>query len=183
MRITPDLLKQNKPKLNAIHQIELSLRNKKITEINGLEYLNDSIDYLDLSNNNIKILDNFPKMSRLKHLNVSNNKIERIGDDLYKRIPNLVSLNIANNQISDSAQLINISKFEKLKNLILIGNTVAYKSYCINNIASLDMLDFSKIRKNLSPIGIKKLKICDLKEKINSVKSLEELDKLEKYIK
>lgn len=70
-----------------------------ITEIENLGATRNKIDALDLSNNNIGILENIPYLDRLNTLLVSSNKISSIDNDLSVKLPNLKSLMMANNRI------------------------------------------------------------------------------------
>ncbi len=65
MRITADLLLRTEVFLNPLQQREISLRGLKIPAIENLAVLQDQVDTIDLSDNEIKKLENFPKMTRL----------------------------------------------------------------------------------------------------------------------
>ena len=65
MRITADLLSRSVIFLNPLQQREISLRGMKIPAIENLAVLLDQVDTIDLSDNEIKKLENFATMHRL----------------------------------------------------------------------------------------------------------------------
>jgi Leucine-rich repeat (LRR) protein len=84
---------------------------KNVSEIIGLENLTH-LTHLNLSNNQIKSIEDLIKLKNLTHLYVSNNQIKNIINlDYIKKIPHLKYIDLAGNQISDyltSESLINI---------------------------------------------------------------------------
>ncbi len=65
MRITADLLLRSEKFLNPLQQREISLRGLKIPAIENLAVLQDQVDTIDLSDNEIKKLENLATMNRL----------------------------------------------------------------------------------------------------------------------
>ena len=61
----------------------------------------DAFDCIDLSDNDLRKLDNFPSMKRLKMLLVANNHISFIENGLATKTPNLHTLVLTNNKISE----------------------------------------------------------------------------------
>ncbi len=122
---------------------KLSLVNKgiiDISEIEGLEYLND-LKELDLSNNNITEIKNLENLSNLLYLNLSNNLITEIkglenqkmlrylwlsGNQIREitglnALTNLMTLYLNNNDIEEIKGLDNLYK---LNALYLEGNKI-----------------------------------------------------------
>merc|ERR1712205_240706 len=91
-RITPDLVACSPQFTNPILDREIKLRALKIPAIENLGATQDQFDTIDLSDNEIRKLENFPLLKRLKTLLVSNNLIFRIGEDLKDSLPNVHTL-------------------------------------------------------------------------------------------
>jgi U2 small nuclear ribonucleoprotein A' len=114
----------------------------------------DQYDTLDLSDNEIKKLDNFPRMKRLKTLLLSNNFITRVAPEIGDQIPELESLVLNNNRIVQLSEIDSLSKLAKLTTLSLLENPVVrqehYRLYVIHKIPSLKSLDFQRIKLEVS---------------------------------
>ena len=65
MRLTADLLLRCESSFNAAKERELRIRGYKISIIENIGVLQDGFDTIDLTDNEIKKLDNFPIMLRL----------------------------------------------------------------------------------------------------------------------
>lgn len=105
---------------------------------------------IDFSDNEIKRLDNFPKMSRLTSILMNNNYIARIGT-VGENVPNMKCLVLTNNKILNLGDLDNIALFKKLEHLSLLENPVAlkqnYRHYVIHRNPTLKTLDYKKVTK------------------------------------
>eukprot|EP00484_Ammonia_sp_Unknown_P001194 CAMPEP_0197023288 /NCGR_PEP_ID=MMETSP1384-20130603/4027_1 /TAXON_ID=29189 /ORGANISM="Ammonia sp." /LENGTH=253 /DNA_ID=CAMNT_0042451483 /DNA_START=16 /DNA_END=777 /DNA_ORIENTATION=+ len=149
MRLTIDLLRYVAGHINTMSQREISLRGYQIPAIENLGILQDAYDCIDLSENSIVIMNNFPVMKRLLVLLLHNNKIKEIGKGIGEYLPNLDSLMLTNNKIERLSQLDALAEFENLTRLNLIGNPVCkqdgYRLYVIARCAKLKHLDFRKI--------------------------------------
>lgn len=64
----------------------------KIPHIENLGVTNDEYEVIDLSDNDLTKLDNFPTLKRMEMLLVSNNRINKIALELYRNLPTLDSL-------------------------------------------------------------------------------------------
>jgi hypothetical protein len=104
---------------------------------------------IDFSDNDIKKIDNFPKMTRLTSLLFHNNSISRIHPTIGSYLPNLSSLMLNNNKLNYFYEIEHLSSFLKLSILSLLENPVAfkpyYREYTIYIIPHLKVLDFQKI--------------------------------------
>ena len=115
--------------------------------------MQDQAEIIDFSDNDIKILENFPKMLRLTTLLLTSNSISRISSNsvLASNLPNLKALILTNNKISSFSEIYNIANFKKLEVLSLLDNTVSlsanYKRYIVVKMPSVKILDFVRITK------------------------------------
>ena len=98
----------------------------------------------------MKRLDGFPLLSRLTMLIFNNNKVCRIGEDLYAAIPNLQTLVLTGNSLEELGDLKGLGKLSKLQHLCLMRNPVTtqakYRYYVIHHCPSLRVLDYKRIR-------------------------------------
>ncbi|GKY92647.1 hypothetical protein MPSEU_000234800 [Mayamaea pseudoterrestris] len=152
MRLTAELLSQVEQRTNPVGDRELVLRELGIPMLENLGAARDEFDSYDLSNNRLFRLENFPKLQRLAHLHCAGNLIEGIdGRNLKKNVPNLLTLNLSDNNISSLAEVASLaSACEKLESLSLVNNPVTrrqhYRLYTIHRIPTLKVLDFTKVR-------------------------------------
>eukprot|EP00924_Labyrinthula_sp_SR-Ha-C_P010646 maker-scaffold_49-snap-gene-0.0-mRNA-1 protein AED:0.07 eAED:0.07 QI:117/1/1/1/0.5/0.33/3/773/210 len=151
MRLTVGIIQSAIRQFNAIDALELDLRGLNITEVENLGATHDQNSCLDLSDNMIVSLDNFPLLRRLKILLLCNNKISTINPSTGLMLPNLTTLNLMNNKIAEFEELDKIFNLKKLEMLILIQNPVTvldgYKKRVISNLQNLKVLDLEKISK------------------------------------
>ncbi|WAQ84950.1 hypothetical protein PtA15_5A523 [Puccinia triticina] len=150
-RMSPELLLATHSYLNPLSDRELDLRGYQIPAIENLGVTKDSLDTIDLTDNSIRSLINFPKMSRLKHLYLSNNPISFISPKLPEALPNLTSLVLSHCSLSTFNQLFLVLKqFNRLEFLVLTGNPVSkvklYRDWCIFNCPKLRILDFKRVK-------------------------------------
>ena len=115
---------------------------------------------MDLTDNEVPKLENFPLMKRLKTLLLSNNRISRIADGLGASIPNLQHLILTNNRITSLGEIEALGSLSKLTTLSLLGNPVTrkqnYRYYTIFKNPGLTVLDFQRVRRK-ERIGAAKL--------------------------
>lgn len=104
---------------------------------------------IDFSDNDIKKLDNFPKMLRLNALIVHNNSVTRIGAGLAEHLPKLTTIILTNNRVTNMSEIDRLAQF-KLECLSLIDNPVAskaqYRQYVLHRLPSLKWLDFRRVQ-------------------------------------
>ncbi|XP_036211701.1 U2 small nuclear ribonucleoprotein A'-like isoform X2 [Myotis myotis] len=75
VKLTAELMEQAAQYTNAVRDRELDLRGYKIPVIENLGATLDQFDAIDFSDNEIRKLDGFPLLRRLKALLVNNNRI------------------------------------------------------------------------------------------------------------
>lgn len=110
----------------------------------------DQYDTLDLSDNEISKLENFPLLKRLRSVLLSNNRVSRIAANLASFLPNLETLILTNNRLTKLEDLDPLACLTSLRTLSLIDNPVThqarYRLYVIHKLPRLRILDFRKIR-------------------------------------
>jgi len=150
MRLTADLILRSRSYLNPLKEREVDLRGNKIAVIENLGATQDQYDCLDLSDNEINKLDNFPQLNRVKCLLLSNNRISRIGSNLQESIPNLETLILTNNKINTLSDIDPLETVRSLRYLSLLDNLITktqhYRLYIIHKLPFLRVLDFRKIK-------------------------------------
>lgn len=117
----------------------------------GLLILQDLNDTIDFTNNDLRVLGNFPRLIRLQHLLLANNRIHRIEPNLHEHVPNLTTLILTNNSIQELGDLACLANCRRLTYLSLLDNPVTkkkhYRLYLIHKLPKLRVLDFLKIKK------------------------------------
>eukprot|EP00088_Acartia_fossae_P000184 TRINITY_DN1005_c0_g1_i5.p1 TRINITY_DN1005_c0_g1~~TRINITY_DN1005_c0_g1_i5.p1 ORF type:complete len:250 (-),score=85.10 TRINITY_DN1005_c0_g1_i5:1-750(-) len=150
VKCTPELIEGAGQYINPVRDRELDLRGYKIPVIENLGSTLDQYDCLDLSDNEVRKLDGFPHLGRLKTLLLNNNRIVRIADGLELNLPNLNTLILTNNSLNELADLEPLTTMKKLEMMSLLHNPVVtkrnYRLYVIHKFPSLRVLDFKKIR-------------------------------------
>eukprot|EP00930_Biecheleria_cincta_P058830 TRINITY_DN44631_c0_g1_i1.p1 TRINITY_DN44631_c0_g1~~TRINITY_DN44631_c0_g1_i1.p1 ORF type:complete len:253 (-),score=82.84 TRINITY_DN44631_c0_g1_i1:9-767(-) len=151
MRLTLDLLQQAQQSLNAAKQRQLMLRGYKIPSIENLGGTNDAYEALDLSDNDLIKLGNFPPLKRLHTLLLMNNRISRIAPDCFDSIPNVESVVLTGNKLEKLCDLEALQSMKKLERLSLMDNPVTkvkhYRPYMIHKCSkTLRILDFNRIK-------------------------------------
>ncbi|GFN87130.1 U2 small nuclear ribonucleoprotein a'-like [Plakobranchus ocellatus] len=150
VRLSAQLINMSAQKHNPVRDWELDLRGYRIPVIENLGATLDQFDTIDFTDNDIRKLDQFPLLKRLKHILLSNNRIVRIAEDLQENLPSLETLVLINNSLKELSDIDPLSTITTLKNLSLLGNPVFtkknYRLYVIYKIPSLKVLDFRKIK-------------------------------------
>lgn len=84
-------------------------------------------DCIDFTDNDIKILGNFPLSERLHTLLLARNRIQHIVPNLAKAVPRLRTVVLSANNISELADLGPLADCRLLKHLVLTDNRVTTK--------------------------------------------------------
>ncbi|CAL5327532.1 unnamed protein product [Camellia sinensis] len=150
VRLTADLIWKSPHFFNAIRERELDLRGNKIAVIENLGGTEDQFDTIDLSDNEIVKLENFPYLSRLGTLLVNNNRITRINPNIGEFLPKLHTLVLTNNRLTNLVEIDPLASLPKLQFLSLLDNNITkkpnYRLYVIHKLKSLRLLDFKKVK-------------------------------------
>ncbi|KYN44774.1 putative U2 small nuclear ribonucleoprotein A' [Trachymyrmex septentrionalis] len=150
VKLTPELIEQSMQYINPVRDRELDLRGYKIPTIENLGATLDQFDTIDFSDNDIRKLDGFPLLKRIKTLFFNNNRIVRIGEGLEQYIPNLQCLMLTGNMIQELGDLEPLIPLKNLTNLCLLQNPVSakpqYRQYIVYRFPQLRLLDFRKIK-------------------------------------
>jgi hypothetical protein len=139
MRLSADLLQQAEQRTNPLGDRELVLRGYGIRMVENLSVARDMFDTLDLSDNRITTLSNFPRMLRCHTLLLGDNLVDHIdATNVSRNVPSLMTLVLTNNRIEGLHEVANIGvACPNLENLILTGNPVCSKfidSFPMNNV-------------------------------------------------
>ncbi|KAM3183829.1 hypothetical protein ACTXT7_009577 [Hymenolepis weldensis] len=149
VKLTVDLVEGAMQYTNPLKDRELDLRGYKVPAIENLGSTLDQFDTIDFTDNEIRKLDNFPLLKRLKALIFTANKIIRIGEDLVSSLPNLETLILTDNNIAELKDLDPLIPLNKLSFLSLVRCPVTlkmnYRLYVIGRMPQLRFLDFKRI--------------------------------------
>ncbi|KAH9644276.1 hypothetical protein HF086_003775 [Spodoptera exigua] len=129
VKLTMELIQNSMQYMNPCRDRELDLRGYKIPQIENMGATLDQFDTIDFSDNDIRKLDGFPLLKRIKCLLLNNNRIVRIGENLEQYIPNLESLVLTNNNITELGDLDPLTTLPKLRTLSLLHNPVSNKQH------------------------------------------------------
>ncbi|KAK4486226.1 hypothetical protein RD792_008896 [Penstemon davidsonii] len=150
VRITADLIWKSPHFFNALRERELDLRGNKISVIENIGATEDQFDTIDLSDNEIVKLENFPYLNRLGTLLLNNNRITRINPNLEEYLPKLHTLVLTNNRLTNLIEIDPLASLPKLQFLSLLDNNITkkpnYRLYVIHKLKSLRVLDFRKVK-------------------------------------
>ncbi|KAF2238846.1 small nuclear ribonucleoprotein U2, A [Viridothelium virens] len=149
MRLNADLIHNSLSYLNPLKERELDLRGHKLPAIENLGVAKDH-DAFDFTDNDISQLSNFPLSPRVHTLLCARNRITTIQPSLPQSIPNLSTLVLTANQISELADLDPLAGFPRLTALVLMENPVSrkenYRYWVIWRCPSVRLLDFQRVR-------------------------------------
>lgn len=144
-----DLIQKTSSFINAIKDRQLDFRSLKLARIENLTLTKDQNDTLDFTDNDLRILENFPLMTRVKTLLCANNRIAKIELDMYKYLPNLRVLMLNNNHITELGDLIPLENLVKLQIVSILDNPVVnrkyYRQFIVHKCPSIRILDFERV--------------------------------------
>uniref|UniRef100_A0A3Q2QZC6 Small nuclear ribonucleoprotein polypeptide A' n=1 Tax=Fundulus heteroclitus TaxID=8078 RepID=A0A3Q2QZC6_FUNHE len=150
VKLSAELIEQAAQYTNPVRDRELDLRGYKIPVLENLGATLDQFDTIDFSDNEVRKLDGFPLLRRLKTLLMNNNRICRIGENLEQSLPSLRELVLTNNSIQELGDLDPLASVKTLTLLSLLKNPVTnkkhYRLYVINKIPQIRVLDFQKVK-------------------------------------
>lgn len=150
VRLTTELIENAAQCTNALRDRELDLRGYKAPVLENLGATLDQFDSIDFSDNELRKLDGFPLLKRLKTLVLNNNKIMRIADGLNTSLPNLSTLVLTGNNISELGDLDALACVPQLDFLTVLKNPVNAKSnyrlYLVHKLPQVRILDFRRVK-------------------------------------
>ncbi|KZT06322.1 L domain-like protein [Laetiporus sulphureus 93-53] len=150
VKLTPELIQSVPSSLNPLKERQLDLRGYKIPAIENLGITRDQHDAIDFTDNSILVLGNIPLLRRLRTLLLANNRIASVSPALHLSVPNLTTLVLTNNNITELGDLEPLKDLKNLLYLSLLGNPVREKKYYREwlawRIPELRVLDFQRIR-------------------------------------
>ncbi|XP_059208491.1 U2 small nuclear ribonucleoprotein A' [Centropristis striata] len=150
VKLSAELIEQAAQYTNPVRDRELDLRGYKIPVLENLGATLDQFDTIDFSDNEVRKLDGFPLLKRLKTLLMNNNRICRIGENLEQSLSALSELVLTNNNIQELGDLDPLASVKSLTLLSLLRNPVTnkkhYRLYVINKIPQIRVLDFQKVK-------------------------------------
>jgi len=100
-RLTTELILRSPQYMNACSEYEIDLRGNKISAIENLGGTENQFDSIDLSDNEIVKLEGFPLLPKLKTLLLNNNRVMRISKNLEASIPNVETLVLTGNRLTN----------------------------------------------------------------------------------
>ncbi|KAK4204926.1 leucine-rich repeat-domain-containing protein [Triangularia verruculosa] len=149
MRLTPDLIASSLSYLNPLKEREIDLRGHRIPAIENLAVAGPH-DSIDLTDNDIQLLGNFPLSPRVRTLLLARNRISAIQPGVVQALPGLRNLNLAENEVKELGDLDVLGKWRGLVHLCLGGNPVAkrehYRYWVVWRCPSVRFLDYQKVR-------------------------------------
>jgi len=123
---------------------ELNLDNARATQIEGLSDEYENLESLSLINVGLTTLKGFPKLPKLKKLELSDNRISN-GLGALKDCPLLSHLNLSNNKIKDLEAIEPLKSFDHLTHLDLFNNDICnmddYRTKVFKLLPNLKYLD------------------------------------------
>lgn len=150
MKLTPELIQSVPSTLNPVKERQLDLRGYKIPAIENLGITKDQHDAIDFTDNSIIVLGNIPLLRRIRTLLLANNRIASISPSLHLSVPNLTTLVLTNNNVTELGDLEPLKDLRNLTYLSLLGNPVRekkwYREWLAWRIPKLRVLDFQRIR-------------------------------------
>lgn len=111
MRLTAELIGSSEQRTNPLGEREIILRGLAIPVIEHLGVTRDAFDAMDLTDNRLSRLENFPRLLRLCSLSLSGNVIETIdANNMSKNVPHLKYMDLSYNHISTLLEVSNLGK-------------------------------------------------------------------------
>ncbi|KAI6670730.1 hypothetical protein NL676_005615 [Syzygium grande] len=192
VRLTADLIWKSPHFFNAIKERELDLRGNKIAVIENLGATEDQFDTIDLSDNEIVKLENFPYLNRLGTLLINNNRITRINPNIGEFLPKLHTLVVCDSQTKIASRVLD---FRKVKSKERLEAEQLFSSKEVEEEAkkeSTKTFSPGEVQKVLEPIEEPQApkvvaptpeQIIAIKAAIVNSQTLEEVARLEKALK
>lgn len=111
----------------------------------------DTVDVIDLSDNDISKLENFPVLRRVSWLLLANNRIARVADGLADYLPNVTTVVLTGNRLASLAEVDALASLSAMESLSLLQNPVTrrphYRAYVVWRFPRLRVLDFQRVKR------------------------------------
>ncbi|XP_047122730.1 U2 small nuclear ribonucleoprotein A' isoform X1 [Hydra vulgaris] len=150
VKLTADVIEQSPQYTNPLRDREIDLRGCKISVIENLGATLDQFDCIDMSDNDIKKVEGFPLLKRLRMLLLNNNRICRFEENLELVLPQLETLVLTNNNLAELADIDPLSTVSSLTSISLLRNPITnkpnYRSYIIYKLPQVRIIDFQRVR-------------------------------------
>ena len=132
VKITAELIQRSPVVFNPLGDRELTLRGLKIPAIRNIGVTGDQFDSIDLSDNDIQILGNFPKQYRLTSIQLNDNQISSVeGQNVADSLPNLTRLILTGNKIQRLEDLDEIAHLTTLGKFFFFVTSIVVFTYSI----------------------------------------------------
>ena len=130
MRLSAQIIQSAEQRTNPLGEREIILRSLGIPAIEHLSVSRDQFDTMDLSNNHLQRLENFPKMERLTTLYLGGNEINYVDSrNIKKNLPILNTVIMTGNGVKGWNVIADLGEgCPKLEFLSLVGNPITSKS-------------------------------------------------------
>ncbi|EAQ87871.1 hypothetical protein CHGG_04490 [Chaetomium globosum CBS 148.51] len=149
MRLTADLINNSLSYLNPLKERELDLRGHRIPAIENLGVAGPH-DAIDLTDNDIQVLGNFPLSPRVRTLLLARNRIAAIQPSLPAAVPSLRNLVLSGNSLGELSDLDVLARFARLTHLVLLDNPVTkkehYRYWVLWRCPTVRFLDYQKVK-------------------------------------
>lgn len=135
MRLSANILHSAEQRTNPIGEREIILRSLAIPAIEHLAVTRDQFDTIDLSNNYISRIENFPRLERLTCLYLHDNNVTYVDRmNLKKNVPNLTTVVLTGNGVTGWNVINDLGQgCPKLEYLSLVGNPITSKCHALYN--------------------------------------------------
>ncbi len=129
MRLSAQIIQAAEQRTNPLGEREIILRSLAIPTIEHLAVSRDQFDTMDLSNNHLQRVENFPKLERLATLHLGGNEIHFVdARNLKKNVPNLNTVILTGNGVKGWNVVSDLGDgCPKLEYLSLVGNPITSK--------------------------------------------------------
>jgi len=208
MRLTAELVGKSTSFMNALGDWELDLRSNRIPATENLAVTRDQYDTIDLTDNDLRRVENLPTLKRLHTLLLSRNRIESFQEDIAVKLPAVETIVLSGNEgIKSASQLTPLSRCKSLRYLALLDCPLSrasnYRLQIIALLPQLTVLDYQKVKQverqaadrlkkripldelSLEEPPLKKLRpedISKIQEAIRNASSLDEIQQLERIL-
>lgn len=150
VKLTAQMIADSPQYTNPLRDREVDLRGYKLSVIENLGATLDQFDCIDLSDNDIKKLENFPLLRRLRMLILNNNRICRFESNMEQCLPQLETVVLTNNNVQELTDLEPLKTIKTLTNISFLRNPITtkqnYRLFVIHCLPQVRVLDFQRVK-------------------------------------